>query len=94
MPAGAEEVARAREEGIEDYAVLGSFQGDQREWKGKGHGTQKCVSVRDASGRFNPQYDENEKTVVNAENILMAVGQQVDLDFLDGQLQLTQRGAD
>lgn len=92
MPAGAEEVARAREEGIEIMPSWGLSKVISENGKVKGMELKKCVSVRDASGRFNPQYDENEKTVVNAENILMAVGQQVDLDFLDGQLQLTQRG--
>jgi CO/xanthine dehydrogenase FAD-binding subunit len=43
---------------------------------------------------FNPQYDDSEKTVVNAENLLMAVGQRVDLSFLDEkyQVQLNRRG--
>lgn len=92
MPAGAEEVARAREEGIEIMPSWGLSKVISENGKVKGMELKKCVSVRDANGCFNPQYDENEKTVVNAENILMAVGQQVDLDFLDGQLQLTQRG--
>ena len=35
----------------------------------------RCVSVRDASGAFNPSYNEEERMTVRAENILMAVGQ-------------------
>jgi NADPH-dependent glutamate synthase beta subunit-like oxidoreductase len=52
------------------------------------------LHTRDENGRFDPQYDECETIVVNAENILMAVGQKVDLSFLDEkyQLQLNQRG--
>jgi len=92
MPAGAEEVARAREEGIEIMPSWGLSKVIGDNGKVKGMELVKCVSVRDENGRFSPKYDESEKVVVNAENILMAVGQQVDLDFLDGQLQLTQRG--
>jgi len=44
----------------------------------------RCLSPWDDTGAFNPQYDENEKTIVNAENILLAVGQSADLSFLDG----------
>lgn len=92
MPAGAEEVARAREEGIEIMPSWGLSRVISENGAVKGMELKKCVSVKDANGRFAPRYDENEKTIVDAENILMAVGQQVDLDFLDGQLQLTQRG--
>jgi CO/xanthine dehydrogenase FAD-binding subunit len=54
----------------------------------------RCISVFDEDGRFNPVYDEDETLDVAAENILMAVGQSVDLSFLDEkyQVQLTGRG--
>ena len=94
MPAGAEEVARAKEEGIEIMPSWGLSRVLSENGKVTGMELVRCVSVRDENGRFRPEYDESEKTVVNAENILMAVGQQVDLSFLDEkyQLQLTSRG--
>jgi CO/xanthine dehydrogenase FAD-binding subunit len=54
----------------------------------------RCISAWDETGAFNPQYDENEKTVVNAENILMAIGQLADLYFIDEKykLELNRRG--
>jgi CO/xanthine dehydrogenase FAD-binding subunit len=94
MPAGKEEIARAREEGIEIMPSWGLCKVISKDGKVTGMELKKCVSVKDENDRFNPRYDESDKTIVNAENILMAVGQQVDLSFLDEkyQLQLTQRG--
>ena len=94
MPAGQEEVARAKEEGVEIMPSWGLSKVISENGKVKGMELKKCLAVTDAEGHFNPTYDENEKIVVHAENILMAVGQQVDLSFLDEkyQLQLTSRG--
>ena len=94
MPAGQEEVARAKEEGIEIMPSWGLSKVLSENGKVKGMELKKCLSVTDEEGHFNPTYDENEKITVSAENILMAVGQQVDLSFLDEkyQLQLTGRG--
>ena len=94
MPAGQEEVERAKEEGIEIMPSWGLSRVLSENGKFKGMELKKCLSVTDEEGHFNPTYDENEKIVVSAENILMAVGQQVDLSFLDEkyQLQLTGRG--
>ena len=38
----------------------------------------RCVSVRDADGRFAPVYDENETIVVPCSNVLVAIGQRSD----------------
>ena len=35
----------------------------------------RCVSVRDASGKFAPVYDENETIAVPCSNVLVAIGQ-------------------
>ena len=82
MPASPGEIARAREEGIEIMPSWGLSKVISEGDVVKGMELMRCTSVRDEDGRFNPQYDEDEKTVVNCENILMAVGQQVDLSFL------------
>lgn len=94
MPAGAEEIARAKEDGIEIMPSWGLSKVISENGTVKGMELVRCVSVKDENGRFNPVYDEKEKTIVQAENILMAVGQLVDLSFLDEkyQLQLTNRG--
>jgi len=94
MPASAEEVARAEEEGVIVMPSWGLSKVVEENGKVKGMELKRCVSPWDEDGRFNPQYDECEKIVVNAENILMAIGQGVDLSFLDDkyQMQLTRRG--
>jgi len=94
MPASREEIGRAREEGIIIMPSWGLCKVIEENGVVKGMELKKCISVRDESGAFNPQYDENEKIIVHAENILMAVGQKVDLSFLNEkyQIQLNKRG--
>lgn len=93
MP-GKADLPRAREDGIKIMPSWGLSRVVEKDGKLVGMELKRCTSVRDVNGRFNPQYDENEKTVVEADNILMAVGQRVDLNFLSDkyQLQLTKRG--
>ena len=38
----------------------------------------KCVSTLDQEGRFNPQYDEDDITVVPADYVIYAIGQSID----------------
>lgn len=94
MPAGKEEIARAEEEGITIMPGWGLGKVVEENGKVKGMELKRCLSPWDAAGRFNPQYDENDVVFVEAENILMATGQKVDLSFLDEkyQIQLNQRG--
>ena len=94
MPASKDEVARAEEEGITIMTSWGLSRVIEENGVVKGMELKRCVSPWDETGAFNPQYDECELTVVEAENILMAIGQQVDLSFLSEkyQMQLTRRG--
>jgi CO/xanthine dehydrogenase FAD-binding subunit len=94
MPASSEEIARAEEEGIVIMPSWGLSAVASEDGKVSGLELKRCISPWDETGRFNPKYDEDEKTVVAAENILMAVGQTVDLSFLDEkyQIQLSARG--
>ncbi len=83
MPATSEEIERAEEEGvvIHNSWGLGSVITDA-DGKVTGLDSKKCVSVRDASGRFNPVYDEDERTVYESDFIILATGQAVDIGFL------------
>ena len=82
MPASREEIARAREEGIEimpSYGVSRAiYEGD----KVTGMELMRCTSVKDEQGHFNPQYNREETLIVSADSILMAAGQKGDLSFL------------
>ena len=42
----------------------------------------KCTSVFDKGGRFAPVYDETAKKTVEADQIILAIGQRADMDFL------------
>lgn len=94
MPASREEIERAKEEGVIIMPSWGLSKVIEENGVLKGMELKRCTSIRDEKGAFSPQYDLCETQVVNAENILMAVGQQVDLSFLDEkyQVQLNQRG--
>ena len=53
----------------------------------------KCTSVKDADGRFNPKYDENETITVSCSSVLMAIGQSAEWgDLLKGSKVKLRRG--
>ncbi|MDO4523515.1 MAG: FAD-dependent oxidoreductase [Eubacteriales bacterium] len=78
MPASDEEVAEAMEDGVKvncgwgPKEILKDEQGQVR-----GIILKKCVSVKDADGRFNPQYDENETVEVACKQVVLSVGQSI-----------------
>ena len=83
MPASPEEIARVLEEGVEFINGRGLMEVVYDEnGKVKGMKTNKCLAVRDASGRFNPQYDNSDVQVLESDCIILATGQRVDIDFL------------
>ena len=83
MPAGAIEIERAEQEGVVIMPSWGLSKVAAENGAVRGMELKRCVSLYDETGAFNPGYDENEKTVLKAENILIAVGQGADLSFLD-----------
>lgn len=55
----------------------------------------RCVRVFDDTGRFNPSFDENQRLTLEADSVILAIGQAPDLSFLspeDG-IELTPNGA-
>lgn len=83
MPASAEEIQRAEEEGVTIHngwglgAVVTGVDGSVA-----GLDSKRCLSVRDGSGRFNPVYDEEDRKLYRSDFILLATGQAVDISFL------------
>ncbi|WP_027633731.1 FAD-dependent oxidoreductase [Clostridium hydrogeniformans] len=75
MPALNEEIEEALVEGIN----INNSWGPKRICTENGHVTgvefKKCISVLDENGRFNPKFDENETKIVEADNVLISVGQ-------------------
>ena len=82
MPASREEIARAREEGIEIMPSYGVSKAIYEGSQVTGMELMRCTSVKDENGRFNPRYDREETLRVSADSILMAAGQKLDFSFL------------
>ncbi len=85
MPAAKDEVEEAKEEGI----VVNNGWGPKEVLTENGHVSavvfKKCTQVKDADGRFNPQYDENETITIPCENLFLSIGQSVQWgDLLKG----------
>lgn len=78
MPALGEEI----EEAIEEDILINNSWGPKRivTENGRVVGVEfmKCVSVFDRNGRFNPTYDENDLKFVDADHVLISVGQAID----------------
>lgn len=83
MPASKEEVERAKEEGVVLYNGWGLKKiVTDADGKVSGLEAMKCVSVFDEKHRFSPVYDEDERQVIDADTIILATGQRVDIEFL------------
>jgi NADPH-dependent glutamate synthase beta subunit-like oxidoreductase len=57
----------------------------------------RCLAVFDETGRFNPQYDESQLMRINADSVLVTIGQGTDVEFIKSSaelsgLELTPRG--
>ena len=72
-----DEVAEAKEEGIEVKNGWGPKEILVENSKVTGIVFKKCVSVKDETGRFNPKYDENETITIPCENVLQSIGQSI-----------------
>lgn len=93
MPANEEEVTRALEEGVEIINGWGPKEVLHKDGKVSGIVFKNCPRVLDETGRFNPVYDENNLMTLDADIIMMAIGQKADLDFLEGAYAVeTERG--
>lgn len=77
MPASADEVEEAEAENISIHNAWGPKEILTKDGKVTGIVFKKCTSVKDADGRFNPQYDENDTITVDCDNVLMSVGQSI-----------------
>jgi NADPH-dependent glutamate synthase beta subunit-like oxidoreductase len=75
MPASKEEVDEAKAEGIEVKNGWGPKEILTKDGKVTGIIFKRCLSVRDKSGRFNPQYDEDDTITIDCANVLLAIGQ-------------------
>jgi len=75
MPAAKDEVDEAKEEKIEVLNGWGPKEFKVKDGKVTSVVFKKCTSVKDSTGRFNPQYDENETIEIKCDNVLESIGQ-------------------
>lgn len=93
MPANEEEVTRALEEGVVIQNGWGPKEVLRRDGAVSGIVFKSCPRVLDETGRFNPVYNEDKLLTLDADIILMAIGQKADLEFLNGAYEVeTERG--
>ena len=78
MPAHEWEIAQATEEGIEIHPSWGPREFKSQNNKVSGVELVRCTTVFDGQGRFDPQYDESETKYVDADFVIITVGQEVD----------------
>jgi NADH-quinone oxidoreductase subunit F len=89
MPAWEKEIEEALEEGIAINTSWGPDRIINREGRVSGVEFVRCVSVFDDEGKFNPRFDDTVTQTVEAENVIISIGQAPDPSFLseDGQLE-------
>jgi len=96
MPADQEEIDEAREEKVTLKPGWGPQKIEADNDRIKGLHVQRCLSVFDENGRFNPKFDENNTDFFEGDMVVEAIGQGMDISYIskkmrDG-LDFTQRG--
>lgn len=94
MPADDVEILEGHEEGVVLHPSVGPVE-VLRDERGAVRGVtfKRCLSVFDDNRRFAPRFDEADRTTIEADTVLWAVGQQPDLSFVQpgGDLKLNER---
>ena len=78
MPAARDEVEEAEEEGIVVMNSWGPKEILTEDGKVTGIVFKKCTAVKDAEGRFNPSYDEEDTITLSCSNVLLSIGQSIE----------------
>ena len=91
MPAVPEDLVQAHEEGIAIQPSWGPQRVIERDGKLAGMELVRCTAVFDQTGRFAPAFDPAVTTTIEADQVLLAIGQGADLSYL-GQWLPTERG--
>lgn len=84
MPASNYEIEETLHEGINLHTSLGPKRVIGKNGKVTGLETLKVQSVFDEQGRFNPSFYEGSESIIDADTIILAIGQSSDLSILNG----------
>ena len=79
---GREELDIAREEGVRFMPSWGPKRIVVRDGRAVGIELVRCTRVFDDAGRFNPQFDESQRRTLDADTVILAIGQAPDLSFV------------
>jgi NADPH-dependent glutamate synthase beta subunit-like oxidoreductase len=82
MPASEFEIDEAVHEGIEFVNRRGPARIVTENGKVTGLETIKVLSVFDEDGRFNPTFDQEDRAIIEADTVILAIGQAIDVDAL------------
>jgi heterodisulfide reductase subunit A len=81
MPASRDEIHQAVEEGVKISNSLGPNRFISKGKKLSGIEFKKCTSVFNDKGIFDPQYDDKDLTTLEADTVIVAIGQAADTGF-------------
>ena len=88
MPAWEQDVDEALEEGIVINSEASPSRIAQQDGRVTGIEFTRCVCVFDDEGCFNPTCDLEDTRFVDADNVIISIGQAADMSFLDADSQL------
>jgi len=95
MPADVEEIVESREENVVIRPAWGPKDIKIEDGKIKGLNVIRCLSVFDKDGHFNPKFDQKENDFFEADQIVEAIGQGMDIEYItdkfEGPLEMTPR---
>ncbi len=86
MPAFEEEIAEALHEGVVIQPSFGPDKILEKDGSLSGLEVVSCTSVFDESGRFNPSFDTSVKQTIEADQIILAIGQATDISYTNDQV--------
>lgn len=87
LPADLEEIEEGEEEGLLYNFAYGPQFIQIEEGQIKGLHVKKVLSIFNADGKFNPQYDEADQHLIDATQVYIAIGQMADYDFFNEEMQ-------
>ncbi len=93
MPAWEHEIETAIEEKIDMVNCFGPNRFLENDGRVAGIEFKQCTCVFDDNNCFNPQYDDKELNAIDADTVIVAIGQKTDLADFEGQnIPVTSRG--
>ena len=82
MPAHSWEAAEALEEGVVFHTSLGPTRIEALGGRVSAVAFRACTRVFDEGGKFNPRFDDSKTTMLEADTVIVTIGQGIDADVL------------